>query len=87
MKMFFAKLKEHKGISIVEYVWILAFVGTVIAIIGPLFRDFLIGDPPGSGFSGKIIERQTAGVNAANRSNITITEGCTLTVPNCDNLD
>lgn len=87
MKMFFNKLKERKGITIAEYVWILAFIGTIIAFMGPLFQNYMIGDPPGTGFAGKIIERQTAGVNEANHGNISVTEGCDSTISNCINLD
>lgn len=68
-------LTNEKGISVIETVWVLMIIGMLIAILGPLFRNFLAGSESNPGFAGRIVENQTYGVNEAN-SDIELTEGC-----------
>jgi hypothetical protein len=86
MKYIKNRFKDQRGISIIETVWVMVLIGMVIAIVGPLFRQFMIGNPAGEGFAGRIMESQTQGVDESSHGNITLVEDCNITVANCNNV-
>lgn len=86
MRNVMRRFKDQQGISIIEALWVMVLIGTIIAIVGPLFRQFMIGTPPGEGFAGRIMESQTQGVDELSHGNITLIEDCNINVSNCDNV-
>lgn len=77
-----SKFKEEKGLSVMEFVFLAALIGTIIAIVGPYFRLWLVGTSSNPGFAPTVIERQMAGVDSSkNDKKIRIIEGCAPEIP------
>lgn len=71
------KIKNEKGIAVLEFIFIMALIGLVISIIGPYFRYWLKGTDESPGFAATVISRQMAGVDQSqNDKKIKTEEGC-----------
>ena len=68
-------LKNEKGIAFIEGVWVILIFGLLIALLSPLFRNFLSGTEDEPGFAGRIVESKTYGIDERN-SDLVLSEGC-----------